>query len=300
MLMSVYIDGLYKEAMKRDGVVSSNIKSIGYDPLRKKLEVEFNSGSVYRYKDVPKSVYNEFMSADSKGRYLNQNIKYNYKYRKYKDNNGDTVIGKWRELNKAACDVRVFMDKIAMEKEALFGIGEFNTAKYQTPDGGLNNAGKQYINSHSADALYKGLKKDVRRRKKEFSGAGSEWSSSASTGPNYDEVFNKHKSEREAITQSDLYKERQKRLGSLDPNDQRYYELRTSIFDDPKYDDINNWEKANTGWFVSQGGINRPANKEYLRGYGKNQTIAYLKDLGYNDETAKYLQKQLAKGNIVL
>ena len=113
MLMSGYIDGLYKEAMKRDGVVSSNIKSIGYDPLRKKLEVEFNSGSVYRYKDVPKSVYNEFMSADSKGRYLNQNIKYNYKYRKYKDNNGDTVIGKWRELNKAACDVRVFMDKIA-------------------------------------------------------------------------------------------------------------------------------------------------------------------------------------------
>lgn len=64
--------------MDRVPVVSSNIRSVGYDPTSSILEVEFNSGSVYQYLNVPESEYEGLMNAASKGRYLNRNIKGRY------------------------------------------------------------------------------------------------------------------------------------------------------------------------------------------------------------------------------
>ena len=43
--------------MERQYVSSSNIASIGYDPDNLVLEIEFLSGAVYQYYDVPQSVY---------------------------------------------------------------------------------------------------------------------------------------------------------------------------------------------------------------------------------------------------
>lgn len=64
--------------MDRDPVVSSNIRSVGYDPTSSILEVEFNSGSIYQYLDVPENEYEGLMNAASKGRYINRNIKGRY------------------------------------------------------------------------------------------------------------------------------------------------------------------------------------------------------------------------------
>ncbi len=66
--------------MNRILVSSSNIASIGYDDKTQILEVEFIKGSQYQYFDVPQVVYNEFISADSKGKYLAAHIKGNYRY----------------------------------------------------------------------------------------------------------------------------------------------------------------------------------------------------------------------------
>ena len=44
------------------------------------LEVEFRSGAVYQYFDVPELESLNLLSAESVGRYLNQNIKGNYRY----------------------------------------------------------------------------------------------------------------------------------------------------------------------------------------------------------------------------
>jgi len=68
--------------MQRQSVVSSNIKSIGYAPVICLLEVEFLDWSVYKYSDVPSSVYSGLMAASSKGTYLSQNVKGIYPYRK--------------------------------------------------------------------------------------------------------------------------------------------------------------------------------------------------------------------------
>ena len=66
--------------MERTPVTSSNIIAIGYDSENQTLEVEFNYGSVYQYAGVPQEEHDGIMNADSKGKYLNANIKGRYQY----------------------------------------------------------------------------------------------------------------------------------------------------------------------------------------------------------------------------
>jgi hypothetical protein len=62
-------------------VDSSNVVAIGYDPDTRELYVEFKGESTYVYSDVPEEAYTELCEADSKGSYLNREIKPNYDYR---------------------------------------------------------------------------------------------------------------------------------------------------------------------------------------------------------------------------
>ena len=54
---------------------SSNVVSALYDPATSALEVSFNSGAVYRYANVPENLWHSLLNADSKGRFLSQQIK---------------------------------------------------------------------------------------------------------------------------------------------------------------------------------------------------------------------------------
>ena len=60
--------------MTRTAVTSSNLRSVGYDPASRILEIEFKNG-VYQYADVPLEVYEALMAAASLGRYFAQHIK---------------------------------------------------------------------------------------------------------------------------------------------------------------------------------------------------------------------------------
>lgn len=62
--------------MHRVPVESSMLDSIGYE--KNVLEVRFNNGGLYQYRDVPEPVLSELMRADSKGRFFNQNIRGRY------------------------------------------------------------------------------------------------------------------------------------------------------------------------------------------------------------------------------
>lgn len=59
-------------------VDSSNIGRVGYQ--NGDLLVEYKSGTLYRYKKVPRTIYEEFINAESKGRFMNSNIKNKYDY----------------------------------------------------------------------------------------------------------------------------------------------------------------------------------------------------------------------------
>lgn len=62
--------------MNLQKVDSSNIDRIGYQD--RKLIVEYKSGLMYAYNDVPEHVWNEFKIAESKGRFMNSEIKNKY------------------------------------------------------------------------------------------------------------------------------------------------------------------------------------------------------------------------------
>lgn len=68
--------------MNRTPVNSSNLASVGYEPSSLTLEIEFKSGSVYQYFDVPETEWQSLMQASSHGTYFNAHIKYNYRYTK--------------------------------------------------------------------------------------------------------------------------------------------------------------------------------------------------------------------------
>jgi len=63
----------------REPVHSSAIAKIGYSKRRRILEIEFVNGAVYRYLEVASSVYRDLMSAESKARFYDFNIRKHYR-----------------------------------------------------------------------------------------------------------------------------------------------------------------------------------------------------------------------------
>jgi len=61
--------------MRRKPVESTSLKSVGYEPSTRTLEVEFHGGRVYRYVGVPPRRYRALLDAESAGRFLNTEIK---------------------------------------------------------------------------------------------------------------------------------------------------------------------------------------------------------------------------------
>jgi hypothetical protein len=66
----------------RQPVESSSVRSLGYDPANRALEVQFASGAVYRYADVPSRVVDGLAVASSIGRYVARNVRGVYRYRR--------------------------------------------------------------------------------------------------------------------------------------------------------------------------------------------------------------------------
>jgi len=63
---------------------SSVISHIDYDPKKKSLRVFFHSGVAYKYKKVPLSIFEAFQKANSKGSFLNQEIKDRFEFEQFK------------------------------------------------------------------------------------------------------------------------------------------------------------------------------------------------------------------------
>lgn len=59
---------------------SSNVAGFCYDDSTQVLTVEFNSGTRYDYYDVPNHIYEGMKTAESIGKYLNSEIKGQYRY----------------------------------------------------------------------------------------------------------------------------------------------------------------------------------------------------------------------------
>ena len=67
------------------------MKSVGYESKSKILEIDFQSGAVYQYLDVPKKVHEGLRRAESKGQYFNGEIRDEYGFVRVDPRRGATA-----------------------------------------------------------------------------------------------------------------------------------------------------------------------------------------------------------------
>lgn len=63
-------------------VNSSNLRKVGHD--NHDLFLEYSSGALYKYSDVPRSLYEELLTSESKGKFVNACIKGKYEFKRLK------------------------------------------------------------------------------------------------------------------------------------------------------------------------------------------------------------------------
>jgi hypothetical protein len=66
--------------MQRTPLQSRAVLSAGYDPATQELELEFQNGRIYRYREVPAGVYEFLLRSPSKGGYVNRMIQSRYAF----------------------------------------------------------------------------------------------------------------------------------------------------------------------------------------------------------------------------
>ena len=69
------------EELKLRDVQSSNIEQIGYNEGSEVLYVKYKSGKVYAYDKVPKNIYEGLEKAESKGSYMNSQVKGKFSFK---------------------------------------------------------------------------------------------------------------------------------------------------------------------------------------------------------------------------
>ena len=60
-------------------VESRALASVGYSTRLRALEITFKRGGTYRYLDVPRSVYDDLLAAESKAGFYNRNVRGKYR-----------------------------------------------------------------------------------------------------------------------------------------------------------------------------------------------------------------------------
>jgi hypothetical protein len=66
--------------MQRVPVRSTTLRSVGYDAATTTLEVEFRTGLIYAYENVPPALWQSFQATPSKGKFFNLLIRDRFRY----------------------------------------------------------------------------------------------------------------------------------------------------------------------------------------------------------------------------
>jgi hypothetical protein len=70
--------------MKKVWIDSDAAHYVSYSCAEKLLRIWYSTGKIYDYLEVPSQVYQDLMNSDSKGRYINFEIKPQFPYREVK------------------------------------------------------------------------------------------------------------------------------------------------------------------------------------------------------------------------
>lgn len=172
---------------------------------------------------------------------------------------------------------------------------KWGVRRYQNPDGSLTAAGKRRISSMNPDKLRNELHKDIRKTRSKQSGWAEQWAWDTTIGKNSKKATNKYINDEKEYTKKnkDTYR-------MLEQIDEDY--INGDITEDEynkkyaSYSKKLNYSKYNSMKVYTKNGVERV--KEFIDGYGSDINIGYLKDLGYSDDAAKYINTRLLESKV--
>ena len=173
---------------------------------------------------------------------------------------------------------------------------KWGVRRYQNPDGSLTKAGIEHYGKMSNDKLQKTLYKQVKKARADQSDWSNKWNVSNTIGKNSKAAQDRYREDLQKYRSSDEYKRAVKKMTELDKKaekgeidldqyDEQYENIQKSIYS-PDLD---------TSVRLTSSG--RKYSEAYLKKYGNDLNIAYLKDLGYDDKTAKAFASRVLKAN---
>lgn len=173
---------------------------------------------------------------------------------------------------------------------------KWGVRRYQNEDGTLTAAGKKRYDKMSDDQLQKSLYRQVKKARSQQSDWSNQWNVNNTIGKNSQAVADRYREDLRKYQNSDEYKKAVKKTNALDKRaergkmdldeyDKEYEKIRKSVYS-PELDTS-----------VRITGKGRQYSKEYLNKYGNDLNVAYLKDLGYDDNTAKKFAARVLKAN---
>lgn len=173
---------------------------------------------------------------------------------------------------------------------------KWGVRRYQNPDGSLTKAGIERYGKMSNDKLQKSLYKQVKKARADQSNWSNQWNVNNTIGKNSKAVQDRYREDLQKYRSSDEYKRAVKKMTELDKKaekgeidmdeyEKQYVNIQKSIYS-PDLD---------TSVRLTSSG--RKYSEAYLKKYGKDLNIAYLKDLGYDNETAKAFTERVLKAN---
>lgn len=173
---------------------------------------------------------------------------------------------------------------------------KWGVRRYQNKDGSLTPAGKKRYDNMSDDKLQKTLYKQVKKARAAQSDWSNQWNVNNTIGNHSKAAQEKFNKDRKDFRDSDAYKQAEKQWkklddkfdkGKIDPDqyDAEWESIRKSVY------------RADLDNSVRISSKGREYSKTYIDTYGKNLNIAYLKDLGYDNRTAKEFTERILKAN---
>ena len=173
--------------------------------------------------------------------------------------------------------------------------------RYQNPDGSLTDAGKKrYANG---EKVYRDAKKQIHKVRWDQSDTGLT-RPMRPIGPNSKKVIEEHDAKRKEYENSKEYKDWDKRMTKFEKAaerngyaDEDYEEKFQALANERPEKNFNDY--ADPVWIIGAGD-GRKYVGNYLNAGGKDLSIAYLKDLGYNEKTAKQLVDKMIKSERTL
>ena len=173
---------------------------------------------------------------------------------------------------------------------------KWGVRRYLNKDGSLTPKGVKRYRNMSDDKLQKSLYKQVKKERANQSNRSNKWNVNNTIGENSKAVSDRYHKDLKKFRSSDKYKSAMKKITELDEKaekgeinmdqyDKQYKNIRKSIY---------NPDLDSSVRITSKG---RKYSEAYLKKYGNDLNVAYLKDLGYDDRTAKAFAARVLKAN---